>query len=66
MVIVSTAEKDNALTGIMYAINARKNEWVDDLKVLFFAPFENLICEDETEAQAASQLLNDETPIACS
>ena len=65
MVIISTAEKDKALTGIMYAVNARKNEWVDELKVIFFGPFENLICEDETVAQAASQLLNYETPIAC-
>jgi hypothetical protein len=65
MVIVSTAEKDKALTGIMYAVNAQKNKWVDDLKVIFFGPFENLMCEDEEVAQAASQLLDYETPIAC-
>ncbi len=65
MVIVSTAEKDKALTGIMYAVNAQKNKWVDDLKVIFFGPFENLMCEDEEVAQAASRLLEYETPIAC-
>ena len=65
MIIVSTAEKDKALTGIMYAVNAQKNKWVDDLKVIFFGPFENLICEDEDVAQAASKLLDYETPIAC-
>ncbi len=51
MVILSTAEKDKALTGIMYAVNAQKNKWVDDLKVIFFGPFENLICDDEKVAQ---------------
>jgi hypothetical protein len=65
MVIVSTAEKEKALTGIMYAVNAQKNKWVDDLKVFFFGPFENLMCEDEEVAQAASRLLEYETPIAC-
>jgi hypothetical protein len=65
MVIVSTAEKEKALTGIMYAVNAQKNKWVDDLKVIFFGPFENLMCEDEEVAQAASRLLEYETPIAC-
>jgi hypothetical protein len=64
-IIASTAEKDKALTGIMYAVNAQKNEWVDDLKVIFFGPFENLVCEDDQVAQAASRLLDYETPIAC-
>ena len=65
LVIISTAEKDKALTGIMYAVNAQKHQWVEDLKVIFFGPFENLICEDEEVAAAASQLLDFETPIAC-
>ena len=65
MVIISTAEKDKALTGIMYAVNAQKNKWIDDLKVIFFGPFENLMCEDEEVVQAASRLLDYETPIAC-
>mgnify|MGYP003574610112 CR=1 FL=1 len=64
MVIVSTAEKQKALTGIMYAVNAQKNKWVDDVKVIFFGPFENLMCEDEEVVQAASRLLDYQTPIA--
>ena len=65
LVIISTAEKEKALTGVMYAVNAQKNKWVDDVKVIFFGPFENLICEDEEVVAAASQLLDFETPIAC-
>ena len=65
MVFVSTAEKQKALTGIMYAVNAQKNKWVDDVKVIFFGPFENLMCEDEEVVQAASRLLDYQTPIAC-
>lgn len=65
LVIVSTAEKQKALTGIMYAVNAQKNKWVDDLKVVFFGPFENLLCADEEVAAAAAQLLDYEAPVAC-
>ena len=65
MVIISTAEKEKALTGVMYAVNAQKNKWVDDCKVVFFGPFENLVTEDEEVIAAASKLLDYETPIAC-
>ena len=65
MVIVSTAEKQKALTLLMYSVNAHKNKWLDDIKVIFFGPFENLMCEDEEVAQAASRLLDYQTPIAC-
>ena len=65
MVVISTAEKDKALTGILYAKNAQKNKWIDDVRVIFFGPFENLVCEDDEVIQAASELLDFETPIAC-
>ena len=65
LVIISTAEKDKALTGIMYAVNAIKNQWVDDLKVIFFGPFENLLGEDPQVAEAAAQLLEYQKPTAC-
>ena len=65
MVIISTAEKDKALTGILYAKNAQKNKWVDDVRIIFFGPFENLVCEDDDVIKAASELLDYQTPIAC-
>lgn len=65
LVIISTAEKEKALTGIMYAVNAQKNKWVDEAKVVFFGPFENLVCEEQEVIEAASRLLEYETPIAC-
>jgi len=65
IVILSTAEKDKALTGIMYAKNAQKNKWLDEVRVIFFGPFENLVCEDDEIIKAASELLDYQTPIAC-
>jgi len=64
-VIISTAEKDKALTGILYAKNAQINKWIDDVRVIFFGPFENLVCEDDDVIQSASELLDYQTPIAC-
>ena len=65
MVVISTAEKEKALTGILYAKNAQKNNWVEDVRVIFFGPFENLVCEDDDVIKAASELLDYKTPIAC-
>lgn len=65
VVILSTADKEKALTGIMYAANAQKHKWIDDVKVIFFGPFEKLLCEDDDVVNAASQLLEYKTPIAC-
>ena len=65
VVIISTGEKEKAFTGIMYAFNAQKNKWLDEVKVIFFGPFEDLVCKDEDVADFASQLLDYETPIAC-
>lgn len=65
MIILSTGEKEKAFTGIMYAFNAQKNKWLDDVKVIFFGPFEDLVCNDPEVSDFASQLLDHETPIAC-
>ena len=65
VVILSTGEKEKAFTGMMYALNAQKNKWLDEVKVIFFGPFEDLLCRDPEVADFASQLLDYETPVAC-
>ncbi len=46
LVILGTAEKGKAEAGAMFAVNALKNEWLDDVKLLFFGPAEQLVLED--------------------
>jgi hypothetical protein len=65
LIVLSTGEKEKALTGILYAVNAQKNKWLEDVKVIFFGPFEKLVCEDDEVVDAASQLLEYQTPVAC-
>ena len=65
LIVLSTGEKEKALTGLLYAVNAQKNKWLEDVKVIFFGPFEKLVCEDDEVVDAASQLLEYQTPVAC-
>jgi len=57
LVIIATGEKEKALTGLMYARNALKLGWMEDVKIVFFGPSERLIVQDE-------QVLNEVKNIA--
>ena len=43
LVIVSTAETEKAVLGILWAAAAVKEKWVDDLELVFFGPIEEKI-----------------------
>ena len=41
--LVSTADREVALEiGLIYPLNAAKNKWLDEVKVIFFGPSEKL------------------------
>ena len=65
VVIISTAEKDKALTGILYATNGIKKNWLEDVKVFFFGPFEKLVATDEEIQTKVKELMQYQTPVAC-
>ncbi len=65
LVVISTAEKDKALTGLLYATNALKKQWLDDVKVFFFGPFEKLVIEDKDIQEKVKALLEYQKPLAC-
>ncbi len=46
VVIISTAEVEKARTGMMYAVNAVLNKWMEDVKIIFFGPSQELLLED--------------------
>jgi hypothetical protein len=50
LVIIATAEKEKALTALMFVKNAWGGAWFDDVKVVFFGPSEKLIAQDEEVA----------------
>jgi len=46
VVIISTAEAEKARTGMMYAVNAVLQNWMSDVKLIFFGPAQELLLED--------------------
>ena len=50
IVIISTSDKDKAAAGFMYATNAKRFGWVEDVKLIFFGQFEKYIAEEDKDA----------------
>lgn len=65
LIIISTGEKEKAMTGMMYAANALKYKWIDNIKVVFFGPVEKLISQDKDLQEYAAKIIQYETPVAC-
>ena len=66
LVIISTAERDKAHAGAMYALNALKHSWMSEVKLFLFGPAESLILEDPDFEDLIRQFIGlDQTPVAC-
>jgi hypothetical protein len=46
VVIISTSEPEKAGTGMMYAVNAVLQKWMEDVKLIFFGPAQELLLKD--------------------
>jgi hypothetical protein len=46
LVIISSSEPGVAQAGMMYALNAFKHCWMDDVKLFFFGPAQELLPRD--------------------
>ncbi|RUM47196.1 MAG: hypothetical protein DSY37_03320 [Hyperthermus sp.] len=67
LVIISSADVDKALTGLMWATNALRFKWVDDVEVLLFGPVEKMVAKgDERLVKALEELKKrGKNPVAC-
>ena len=65
MVIIATGEKEKALTGLMYAQNALMLGWLEDVKIVFFGPSEQLIVQDEQLANQVKDIAVSGESFAC-
>lgn len=70
LVIISSGKEavDRAMTGMMYAYNALKYGWLQDVQVVFFGPSEELIISDNPEVRKMLENLMKQgvKPFACS
>lgn len=66
VVIISTAEVEKARTGAMYAVNALKHGWLEEVRLFFFGPAEQLLLEDAALQDYLREYQSmEETAVAC-
>ncbi|MGY5855498.1 MAG: hypothetical protein RTS72_02790 [Candidatus Thorarchaeota archaeon] len=65
LVIIASGDREKALTGLMYAKNTIKYGWIENVKVMFFGPSENLLVSDSDVTNSAAELAGLGSPIAC-
>lgn len=65
LVIIASGDKAKALTGLMYAHNAIKRGWMDEVKVVYFGPSEQLLEQDAEVADAAIEIAGLSESFAC-
>jgi hypothetical protein len=65
LVIVGTGDREKAQTALMYAHNAMRRGWFDDIKVVYFGPSEKLVVEDPIIADQAQEIAEAGGSIAC-
>ncbi len=68
LVVVSSGReaKEKALTGLMYATNAVRNNWAD-VKLILFGPVEDLVAENDPDTVSMIEEYSrlSEKPLAC-
>ena len=65
LVIVSSGEKEKALTGLTFALRTLSEGWMEQVKVVIFGPAEKVLAADTDLQQAAHQIAQVEKPVAC-
>lgn len=56
LTVIATGNKEKALAGLMFTRNAIKYRWLDDVKVVFFGPSEELVVHDERVAHMTEEI----------
>ena len=65
LVIISSGDREKVLTALMYAKNTIKYGWLEDVRVIFFGPSENLLVGDTDVSASAKELASFGKPVAC-
>ncbi len=56
--IISSADREVALeVGLVYPLNAAKNKWMEEVKVIFFGPSERTLAADNEVQARVKELL---------
>lgn len=64
--IICSSDPGTARTGAMYAVSALKNGWLEEVKLFFFGPAEDLLLQDEElQSWLREYQAMEETAVAC-
>jgi hypothetical protein len=65
LVIIASGNRETVLTALMYSKNTIKYGWIEDVRVIFFGPSENLLVSDSDVTASANELAGLRPPVAC-
>lgn len=66
LIIISTSDAGKAQTGAMYALNALKYGWMEDVKIILFGPAQDLLLDDEKFRELIQEYQEiEENVVAC-
>ena len=66
LIILSTAEREKAMAGLMFAKNTHENHVFDEVRVVLFGPFERLLVEDKEIRDLGAEIFKIIAhPVAC-
>lgn len=56
LVIISTSDAAKARTGLMWSMRCLQEGWLEDVKVVFFGPGENVLLEDREARKLVQEI----------
>ena len=65
LVIIATGDAEKALTGLMWCTNALRYGWMEEVKVIFFGPAQDLVLADDRVKEMAQGLAEAVKPVFC-
>ncbi|TFF91869.1 DsrE family protein [Candidatus Thorarchaeota archaeon] len=65
LIVIASGDEDKCLTGLMYAKNAIKYEWLTEVRVVFFGPAQGLLINNKKVADSAAELAKFGKALAC-
>ncbi|AKI98059.1 hypothetical protein [Kosmotoga pacifica] len=58
VIILSTGEEEKLITGLMFAVNAIKYHWFEDVKIFLFGPAEMRVTKSERPRKLLKEIEN--------
>ncbi|WP_455276209.1 DsrE family protein [[Eubacterium] cellulosolvens] len=65
VVIIASGDKETIEAGLMYGHNAKKKDWMEDVKIILFGPSERTVVKDEQISSKIKDIIPKVEIFAC-